>query len=86
MQTHPTVKMLALVFMLIGLVLVSDAGHHQQGVHFSTVFALCRVSNLRMKFKRFTKWCSLGETIPFVKEGERVIEQANGLAAAGAAW
>lgn len=56
-QTHPTVKMLALSFlMLIGLVLVSDAVGtpiSKGYVYFAMVFSLCvEFLNLRMKFKR----------------------------------
>ena len=56
-QTHPTVKMLALSFlMLIGLVLVSDAVGtpiSKGYIYFAMVFSLCvEFLNLRMKFKR----------------------------------
>ena len=56
-QTHPTVKMLALSFlMLIGLVLISDAVGtpiSKGYVYFAMVFSLVvEFLNLRMKFKR----------------------------------
>ena len=56
-QAHPTVKMLALSFlMLIGLVLVSDAVGtpiSKGYVYFAMAFSLCvEFLNLRMKFKR----------------------------------
>ena len=66
-QSHPTVKMLALSFLiLIGMVLVSEASGHpiSKGyVYFAMAFSLTvEFLNLRMQMKRYRPSHGEGET------------------------
>ncbi len=74
-QEHPTVKMLALSFLiLIGVVLISEATGtpiHKGYVYFAMVFSLfVEFLNLRMQMKRYRPSKGEGETGSFREEDE----------------